>query len=212
MNEYQNLCDKVDNIIREKGYRLQVEVINETYVFNIYNNETSITNLEIVNSTGTILAGKTRSQYQNQSEDHDILHIKWVCTEKDYRGQNLALLIMIYSICYLKQQFPNINYVTLDDDSDRSCKIEKNIYNSLGFSFRDPIEMDMERPNRLKISGPEKQLLLDNIFIERANAKLNEINRMGGKHKSKKNRKAKRNRKTKRNGKTKRNRKTKRKL
>jgi hypothetical protein len=116
---------------------------------------------------------------------------------------------MIYSICYLKQQFPNINYVTLDDDSDRSCKIEKNIYNSLGFSFRDPIEMDMERPNRLKISGPEKQLLLDNIFIERANAKLNEINRMGGKHKSKKNRKAKRNRKTKRNGK---NRKTKRKL
>ena len=35
MNEYQNLCDKVDNIIREKGYRLQVEVINETYVFNI---------------------------------------------------------------------------------------------------------------------------------------------------------------------------------
>jgi len=186
MNEYQNLCDKVDNIIREKGYRLQVEVINETYVFNIYNNETSITNLEIVNSTGTILAGKTRSQYQNQSEDHDILHIKWVSTEKDYRGQNLALLIMIYSICYIKLQFPNINYVTLDDDSDRSCKIEKNIYNSLGFSFRDPIEMDMERPKRLKISGPEKQLLLDNNFIQRANDKLNEINRRGGKQKSKK--------------------------
>lgn len=204
MNSYSDLCARVDNIIRGKGYRLQVEVINGIYVFNIYNNETSITNLQIVNSTGSILAGKTRSQYQNQLEDHDILHIKWVSTEKDYRGQNLALLIMIYSICYLKQQFPNINYVTLDDDSDRSCKIEKNIYNSLGFSFRDPIEMDMERPKRLKISGPEKQLLLDNIFIERANAKLNEINRMGGKHKSKKKRKAKRSRKTKRNRKTKR--------
>ena len=80
---------------------------------------------------------------------------------------------MIYSICYLKLQFPNINYVTLDDDSDRSCKIEKNIYNSLGFSFRDLTEMDMERPKRLKISGPEKQLLLDNNFIQRANDKLN---------------------------------------
>ena len=204
MNEYQNLCDKVDNIIRGKGYRLNVEVINEIYVFNIYNNETSIANLQIVNGTGTILAGKTRSQYQNQLEDHDVLHIKWVSTEKDYRGQNLALLIMIYSICYLKLQFPNINYVTLDDDSDRSCKIEKNIYNSLGFSFRELTEMDMERPKRLKISGPEKQLLLDNNFIQLANDKLNEIDRRGGKQKSRKNRKSKRKRKTKRNRKTKR--------
>lgn len=204
MNGYSDLCARVDNKIKEKGYHLQMEVINGTYVFNIYNNETSIANLEIVNSIGTILAGKTRSQYQNQLEDHDILHIKWVSTEKDYRGQNLALLIMIYSICYLKLQFPNINYVTLDDDSDRSCKIEKNIYNSLGFSFRDLTEMDMERPKRLKISGPEKQLLLDNNFIQLANDKLNEIDRRGGKQKSRKNRKSKRNRKTKRNIKTKR--------
>jgi len=70
------------------------------------------------------------------------------------------------------------------------------------------IEMDIENPKRLKLSGPEKQLLLDNNFIQRANIKLNQIDTRGGKRKKTKHRKAKR--KTKR--KTNRNKKTKRKL
>ena len=57
MNGYSDLCARVDNKIKEKGYHLQMEVIHGTYVFDIYNNETSIANLQIVNSTGTILAG-----------------------------------------------------------------------------------------------------------------------------------------------------------
>jgi hypothetical protein len=42
--------------------------------------------------------------------------------------------------------------------------------------------MDMERPKRLKMSGPEKQLLLDDNFIEKAN---NKIGISGGKRKRK---------------------------
>jgi hypothetical protein len=118
-----------------------------------------------------------------------------VSTDPKYSGQNLASLIIIYGICNLKQKFPEINYVTLDDDSARSSYIEKNVYTSLGFTFRDTIEMDMERPKRLKMSGPEKQLLLDDNFIE--NAK-NKIGIVGGKRKTRKTRKRK-TRKTKRN-------------
>ena len=51
--------------------------------------------------------------------------------------------------------------------------------------------MDMERPKRLKMSGPEKQLLLDDNFIEKAK---NKIGIAGGKRKTRK-----RKRKTKRN-------------
>lgn len=207
MNDYSYLSERVNNIIESKGYHLRVKNDDNKYIFNIYNNERSIANLAVINTTGSVLAGKTRSRYQTLSDDQDMFYVQWLSTESEYRGQNLALLIMIYGICYLKLQFPSINYVTLDDDSDRNSYIGKNIYDSLGFSFRDTIEMDIEKPKRLKLSGPEKQLLLDSNFIQRANIKLNQIDTRGGR-KSKKHRKVKRNRRTK--SKTKRNRKTKR--
>ena len=184
MNKYQDLCTRVENIITNKGYRLPEPLENNgTYIFNIYDNEIPITNLQISNTTGTIIQGITRESNKNQLEDVPLFHINWVSTDPTYSGKNLASLIIIYSICNLKQKFPEINYVTLDDDSARSSYIEKNVYTSLGFTFRDTIEMDMERPKRLKMSGPEKQLLLDDNFIERAK---NKIGISGGKRKTKK--------------------------
>ena len=192
MDKYQDLCTRVENIITNKGYRLQTEQDdNGTYIFNIYNNEIPISNLQISNTTGTIIEGITRESNKNQLEV-PLFHINWVWTNPNYTGKNLASLIIIYGICNLKQKFPEINYVTLDDDSARSPYIEKNVYASLGFTFRDTIEMDMERPKRLKMSGPEKQLLLDDNFIEKAK---NKIGIAGGKRKTRKRktRKSKRN-------------------
>ena len=195
MDKYQDLCTRVENIITNKGYRLQMEQDdNGTYIFNIYNNEIPISNLQISNTTGTIIQGITRESNKNQLEDVPLFHINWVSTDPKYSGKNLASLIIIYSICNLKQKFPEINYVTLDDDSARSSYIEKNVYTSLGFTFRDTIEMDMERPKRLKMSGPEKQLLLDDNFIEKAK---NKIGIVGGKRKTRKTKR--KSRKTKRN-------------
>jgi len=198
MDKYQDLCSRVDTIITNKRYRLQTEQDdNGTYIFNIYDNEIPITNLQISNTTGTIIQGITRESNKNQLEDVPLFHINWVSTDPKYSGQNLASLIIIYGICNLKQKFPEINYVTLDDDSARSSYIEKNVYTSLGFTFRDTIEMDMERPKRLKMSGPEKQLLLDDNFIEKAK---NKIGIAGGKRKTRKRKTIKsKSRKTKRN-------------
>ena len=187
MDKYQDLCTRVENIITNKGYRLQTEQDdNGTYIFNIYDNEIQISNLQISNSTGTIIQGITRESNKNQLEV-PLFHINWVSTNPKYTGKNLASLIIIYGICNLKQKFPEINYVTLDDDSARSPYIEKNVYASLGFTFRDTIEMDMERPKRLKMSGPEKQLLLDDNFIEKAK---NKIGIAGGKRKTRKRKRA----------------------
>ena len=72
---------------------------------------------------------------------------------------------------YLKQRFTNINYVKLDDDSDKSLHMKQNVYNKLGFVFQPPIELDMFK-DILIISGPEKQLQLDNNFINNANNRL----------------------------------------
>jgi hypothetical protein len=172
MEGYVELCERVRNIIINKGYVLQMEYNNGIYNFNIYDNNNVICNLQISNTVGNILVGKTRSRYQNKMEDHNIFKISWVYTQPNYRGNKLALLLIIYSICYLKIQYPNINYVTLDDDSDNSIYI-KNIYNSVGFNFQEPIEMDLLKSNRLQISGPEKQLLIDNVFLINIHAMLN---------------------------------------
>ena len=175
MDEYENLCERVNEIIIRKGYRLDVEDNGDVDYFNIYDDETIITKLQMTKTTDTIRTGKTRSQYRNLLEDQDVLHVNSVSTEDDYRGQKLALLIIIYGICYMKQKNPDISYVTLDDDSDRNTHIGKNIYDSLGFDYRYPTEMDMTKKRKLIIHEAEKQLLLDDLFIHKSNNHLDKI-------------------------------------
>jgi ribosomal protein S18 acetylase RimI-like enzyme len=213
--DYQSLLEKVQSIVISKGYRLEMNMIGEAYVFYIYDNEIMTSNIQIYKSTGTIIVGKTRRK--QELEDYDNFNISWISTEPPYRGQGLALLLLIYGICYLKQKYPDINYVTLDDDSDRNDRIEPNLYDSLGFGFRDEIKMDISNANKLKLSGPEKQLLLDNEFIRRSNLELNNrFSKKGGKQKSRKNRAYKkqksRKNKTYKKRKDRKNRKTKRRL
>jgi ribosomal protein S18 acetylase RimI-like enzyme len=208
MAEYQSLLDRIQTIVTSMDYHIGMTLAGTTYVFTIYDNETRACYVQIGQSTGTIVIGKTRTK--KAIEDHDTIDIAWLSTEPAYKGQGLALLLLIYSICYLKQQLPDINYVTLDDDSDRSDKMEKNIYDSLGFAFRDNVQIDISSTKKLNLSGPEKQLLLDGHFIRNANSQLDaKFGGNGGKRKTRKTRKSKKSRKTKQSRKA---RKTKRRL
>jgi len=196
MEEYQALLDKVQTIVTLMGYRIEMKLTDETYVFSIYDNETKACYIQLGKSTGTIVIGKTRNK--QELEDYDTIDIGWLSTDPDYQGQGLALLLIIYSICYLKQQLPYINYVTLDDDSNRSNIIEKNIYDTLGFAFRDNIRMDISHTKKLDLTSPTKQLLFSSEFIRRANLQLDKkFGGSGGKRKSKKSIKNKKRRKKK---------------
>lgn len=201
MKEYQALLDRVQTIVTMMEYRIEMRLTDETYVFSIYDNETRACYIQIGKSTGTIVIGKTR--HKQELEDYDTIDIGLLSTEPPYKGQGLALLLLIYSICYLKQQLPDINYVTLDDDSDRNIVIEKNIYDSLGFAFRGDIHMDISSTKKIGLSGPEKQLLLDGEFIRRANLQLDKkFGGKGGKRKSRKNKKSTKSTKSKKNKKS----------
>ena len=196
MAEYQSLLDRIQTIVTSMGYHIGMTLTGATYVFTIYDNETRACYIQIGQSTGTIVIGKTRTK--KEIEDHDTIDIAWLSTEPAYKGQGLALLLLIYSICYLKQQLPDINYITLDDDSDRSDKMEKNIYDSLGFVFRDDIQMDISNTKKLNLSGPEKQLLLNDEFIRRANLQLDtKFKRNGGNRKGRRTRRTRKNKRTK---------------
>jgi hypothetical protein len=89
-------------------------------------------------------------------------------TSINHRGKSLALLLISYAICYLKQIHSNTRYVSLDDCSDNSHKIEKNLYHKLGFVSRDLTALSMYDSTELKLCGPEKQLLINKGFLQKA--------------------------------------------
>lgn len=175
--DYENLCTRVNTIITRRNLKIRVVTLNhessiEQYDFIIYDANSEIVKLTIFYSDGQVLQGRTR-RYYDDLHTQSVFNITWLITLPKYQGQKLALLILIYSICYLKTRHVNTKYVTLDDDSDNNFQIKKNIYNKIGFVYRDHLSLTSK--NTLKIYGPEKQLSLDENFKERANKLLSEI-------------------------------------
>jgi hypothetical protein len=178
VDDYTKLCEKIDEIIRRKNLRIRVDTLNHElsivqYDFVIINENSIVaTKLTSFYSEEQVLKGVTRNSYNN-FQTQNVFNITWLFTSQEYQKQKLALLILIYSICYLKHLHLNTKYVILDDDSDNNYKIKNNLYNKIGFVYRDI--QSLASHNLLIMSGPEKQLLLNKGFIRRANDILSKI-------------------------------------
>jgi hypothetical protein len=190
---YALLLKKAYSIIKKKGFNIKVtediylgsqedqQVVK--YDFKILDGDTIVTALTCYYSEGQVIKGVTRNAYENQ-EDERVFNITWVVTYKKYEGQGLGLLIIIYSICHLKNIYINTEYVILDDDSDNSSKIKNNMYNKLEFYFKGfqslkeeigPNDNPEDEPTEIVMTGPEKQLKLGVNFITRAKNILDNI-------------------------------------
>ena len=223
MDSFQSILDRIQLIIQEKGFELVVdykppgtEIPPNTIIFAIITSQgENISHITTHLSTGDIVIGKTR-QTKKTLEDEDVISIGWLGTDSAYQGQKLGILLLIYALCYLKQQNPNFKYSTLDDDSDRSTSLDvKNIYNSLGYDFQGDTAIDISNPKNLKISGPEKQLMLKSEkdvqkFLDSVNKILyTKFPESGGSiNKKKKTRRIRKNIKTRKSRKNKRTRKS----
>ena len=183
--DYKNLCTRVNTIITGRNLKIRVDTLTHEFPIKQYNfiiydhNSIVVTELTSYNSDGQVLQGRTRRNYDDLQTQY-VFNITWLITLPKYQGQKLALLILIYSICYLKTKHVNTKYVTLDDDSDNNLQIKNNIYNKIGLVQRDHLSLISK--NILKIFGPEKQLLLDEEFIRRANNLLSEIEKLQAMH------------------------------
>ena len=183
--DYENLCTRVNTIITTRNLKIRVDTLTREFPIKQYNfiiydhNSIVVTELTSYNSDGQVLQGRTRRNYDDLQTQY-VFNITWLITLPKYQGQKLALLILIYSICYLKTKHVNTKYVTLDDDSDNNLQIKNNIYNKIGFVQRDHLSLISK--NRLKIDGPEKQLLLDENFKARANNLLSYIEKLPAMH------------------------------
>jgi hypothetical protein len=107
-----------------------------------------------------------------------IFYVKTLFTDPDYVGRSLATLLMIYGLSTLKIKYTNIEFALLDDCSKNSNSMDKNIYHKLGFFTIHHTKLMDNYPRierRIKINDSEKQLLLDDNFISRANKRLDNI-------------------------------------
>ena len=167
--DYRKLQKETEAIIHEKGYTIEVVHPSSTdYIF--YSKVKNTTNdtashVEVYTGEEDI---KTKGTRANNTQSLPTFAITSVETSINHRGKSLALLLISYAICYLKQIHSNTRYVLLDDCSDNSHKIEKNLYHKLGFVPRDHTALSMYDSTELKLCGPEKQLLIDKGFLQKA--------------------------------------------
>jgi GNAT superfamily N-acetyltransferase len=197
-----------DNVTISGG-KIKSVSLDKIKAFNITDNNENVASIQtylltsnIVDTSGVVIGVNLPA-----------FSISVLDTDEGYQGKGYASLLLIYALCYLKLNNPDVNYSILDDDSGRSESLIGNIYNSLGYVFQGNIALDITNSKKIILSGPERQLMLDtqeNVqdFLRRVNKMLNKkFPDIEGGNVNRKTRKFKRTRKNKRTRKAKKSRK-----
>jgi hypothetical protein len=169
-----DLLQKITNIIHTKGYAVQVEKSDNSFIFYLSHNELD-KQCDVACLMAQITKGEIVPSYNTRNrimeENDNVVHIHWLGVTQPSQG--LGSLLLLYSLYYFKLIY-FAQYATLDDDSNKSTDF-KNIYSNVGFEFIDPISLD-DKKHKIKISGPEKQLKLDKNFMTRTTQILQKYN------------------------------------
>ena len=103
--------------------------------------------------------GHVTSSYDKKTHT---CNISWLIIEPGHQGKGLGTLLLIYGMLQAKIDHDDIEKFTLDDDSDQSTSMGKNIYNKLGF-IGDILRMETSRTASLY--GPEKEAYFPNFLV-----------------------------------------------
>ena len=63
------------------------------------------------------------------------IYILYLYVEEELRRCGLGKLLLVFSITKMKDLYPSIQKVLLDDCSNNVCSLRRNIYRNLGFRF-----------------------------------------------------------------------------
>jgi hypothetical protein len=164
---FEQLNNVVNIILQNKYNNITSTTLDgNSYTFSIMRINEIICQMVIIKTTETVATGKTRCSHK-QEVNVPTIKILWLETKEAYRNHNLGMLLMYYGILRLKLYDANIQYVMVDDVSDNSCLINKNIYNKFGFIFQGQVALNLTKHNCVILYGPEKQLEINDAFMER---------------------------------------------
>jgi len=93
-------------------------------------------------------------------EENHTCHISWLVIEPSYQRRGLGKLLLIYGMLQAKIDHADVEKFTLDDDSDKSKSMGKNVYNQVGF-IGDVSQM--ETSTTASQYGPEKEAYFSNF-------------------------------------------------
>ena len=200
-NSYEFYITKQDS--SEKISYVSISIIEDTVrISNLRENVTKPLLVYIPKRIHTLREGKAfvKLRKRETTREVELFHVDSVNTKEEYAGNYFATFLLIYGISDLKLEYRHIKHAILDDCSDNSNYIKKNIYHRLGFvplgdvslycpseepSVKDGIEQSDQtllsdsgssdtELEKLVLSGPEKQADL-NIFPQRASDVLSKI-------------------------------------
>ena len=195
--------EKIQNYIldtfSELNYRIEPssEADNDEgeYMFILMDNSVNplreVGRVSMVVSTSDIIQNKGRSVTRHSRlnpVETDVININWLEVHDSYKGKKIGTLLLIYSMVYVMNEHPEIQYATLDDDTDRSNNI-KNIYAGLLFAHNDHTEIIDTKHTLLK--GPEKTAFIGDIsYLDFLYKKILQTTSKGRSSKSKSNSKS----------------------
>lgn len=225
--ELKSLCYRISGKIYRLGFKLSFEIRNTSYLFYIRDmSDRLITSTNISLSDESFTAKQITRRKTLEVEDELVFTVIAVDTHnpKD-RGKGYALLLLIFSLSYLKILHPEYKYSVLDDATHTSALMKGNIYTNLGYGPRGDefVQLDITNsgqiiPGNKEDTGikPERVLYLDNIndidhlrnFIRAANSSLTSRKLLSGGKLTKKNRSRTRSKGKKKNRKSKKYRKS----
>ena len=95
----------------------------------------------------------------NRLEEQETININWLSINNiNYLHQGFATQLIKFCIYINKIKYPKIKFITLDNMSDYSGKIN-DIYIKMGFIYRDKVSgINNINKMRININGPEMQL------------------------------------------------------
>jgi hypothetical protein len=162
-----SLMQTIECKIKDMDYNITYEIDQDNaHIFQILSKNTVIC-IAVIYITESIIIQKEKEI------DMQVFSINWIKTTNKYKCQGFATMLLIYSICYLKRKYPDIQYAKLDDVTDNSTCRQHNLYNRIGFVFQKKPKMDPNDSEKLLIEGPEKQLFVDKRFVNLALRALN---------------------------------------
>jgi hypothetical protein len=94
----------------------------------------------------------------SQTKTVRAIYVLWLTSHQKGLGSKM----LAYGVLMMKSKEPKIKYSVLDDVSNQSTSITKNIYSRFGYSPVEAVKKPAENedPNIVEIQGPEKQVLL----------------------------------------------------
>jgi len=112
--------------------------------------------IQLTFSEATVAEYTTSNHWFEPSETTTVeaINVRWLTSHQ----KGLGSLMLAYGVLKMKSKNSKIKYSVLDDDSDHSTHITKNIYSRFGYSPVEAVRRTGE--NTVQLQGPEKQVLL----------------------------------------------------